>query len=115
MEVEDKWLCPNEHSWVRGEQSGPKGSGGEWDTSSWAQKAWWRWEMSSCAQMDTIGSEMSNQAQRDLVEGGTQAVGLKGPGEGGRQAIRLKGTWWRQETSSCTQIDMVGSETSNWA
>ena len=31
----------------------------------------------------------------------------------GRQAARLEGVWWKWETSSCAQMDMVGSETSN--
>ena len=89
--------------------------------------------------MDTVGWKASGWAQKGLVDagdeqlcsnghgwvreeqsgsgghsgGGTQAVVLELTWLSGRQAARLKGVWWKWEMSSCAQMDMVGSETSN--
>ena len=68
---------------------------------------------SGYTQMDAVGSETDDWARKGLVEGRTRAAVLGLTQLGGRQAAALERAWWMRETSSCAQMDTVGSETSN--
>ena len=92
----------NRHSWVGGKTAG-------------LERAWWMQVTSGYTRMDAVGSETDDQAQKGLVEGRTRAVALRLTRLGGRQAAGLERAWWMWETSSCAQMDTVGSEKSDQA
>ena len=102
VEAGDEQLCSNRLSWVGGKTAG-------------LERAWWMQVTSGYTQMDAVGSETDDRARKGLVEGRTRVVALGLTWLGGRQAAALERAWWMWETSSCAQMDMVGSEKSDQA
>ena len=93
------------------------GMGHGWSGSNWCSGGrrwairlkliWWEWDMSGCTWIDAVGVGDEWSGLKRHGGGGDKQLGLKRCG-GGRQAIGREKTWWRQEMSNCTQIDMVG-------